>query len=192
MVETTLLRKYGNKNVAFYAKYPNLATGPFRNILDRATNEKKRFQPGASRPSLTASNAQFQALKALGPNGKTYYGNMPIWKTLKASDVDKFTNLTAIQKNALKRMIRSVRLNNMEPNKTKARTGRNREELSNDLMKMISNKNLLEVTKKRVAKRREPVPSMPNNTGGKTTSAPASAPASAPSQPSIYNMMGLN
>jgi hypothetical protein len=177
MVEGTLQRKYGE---LFYAKYPNLATGPFRNIMNRATNAKKRFQPGSSRPSITASNAQFQALKALSPNGKTYYGNMPIWKSLTPAQVDKFTNLTNIQKNALKRMIRSVRLNNMESNKSKVRIGRNREELSNNLMKMVSNKNLLNVLKVRVAKRRANVGSSSPNTSSTKGSAAAAAPVGAP------------
>ena len=176
MVEATLLRKYGNKNASFYSKYPNFATGPFRNILNRATNEKKRLQIGASRPSLTASNSQFQALKALSPNGKTYYGNMNIWKGLTPAQVDRFTNLTAIQKNALKRMIRSVRLNSMEPNKSKVRAGRNREELTNDLMKMQSNKNLLNEIKVRVAKSRAPAQGISNNSGAKGGSAPVGAP----------------
>ena len=176
MVEATLLRKYGNKNASFYSKYPNFATGPFRNILNRATNEKKRLQIGASRPSLTASNSQFQALKALSPNGKTYYGNMNIWKGLTPAQVDKFTNLTAIQKNALKRMIRSVRLNSMEPNKAKVRAGRNREELTNDLMKMQNNKNLLNVIKVRVAKSRAPAQGISNNSGAKGGSAAVGAP----------------
>jgi len=178
MVEATLLRKYGNKNASFYAKYPNLATGPFRNILNRATNEKKRLQIGASRPSLTASNAQFQALKALSPNGKTYYGNMNIWKALTPAQVDKFENLTAIQKSALKRMIRSVRLNNKEPNKSKVRVGRNREELTNNLMKIESNKNLLNVIKVRVAKGRAPAQGISNGAGTKNKggSAPVGAP----------------
>jgi len=168
MVEATLLREYGPKNNStFYAKYPNLATGPFRNIMDRATNTKKRFQPGSSRPTLTASNAQFQALKSLSPNGKTYYGNMPIWKGLTLAQVNNFTNLTPIQKNALKRMIRSVKLNNSEPNKVKVRVGRNREELTNNLMKIRNNKNLLEVIKKRVAKSREPKAGLMNNTSVK-------------------------
>ena len=166
---------------SFYAKYPNLATGPFRNIMNRATNAKKRFQPGSSRPSITASNAQFQALKALSPNGKTYYGNMPIWKSLTPGQVDKFTNLTNIQKNALKRMIRSVRLNNMEPNKSKVRVARNREELSNNLMKMASNKNLLNVIKVRVAKRRANVgSSSPTTSSAKGSTAAAAAPVGAP------------
>ena len=176
MVEATLLRKYGNKNASFYSKYPNFATGPFRNILNRATNEKKRLQIGASRPSLTASNAQFQALKALSPNGKTYYGNMNIWKGLTPAQVDRFTNLTAIQKNALKRMIRSVRLNSMEPNKSKVRVGRNREELTNDLMKMQSNKNLLNGIKVRVAKSRAPAQGISNSSGAKGGSALVGAP----------------
>lgn len=152
---------------SFFAKYPNLATGPFRNILNRATNKKKRFQL-SRRPSLTASNAQYQALKAKAPNGK-YYGNMPIWKTLKASDVDRFTNLTEIQKNALKRMIRSVRLNNMQPDKFKVRFGPNREELSNNLMKIASDKNLLKVIEARVAKRRVPTQWSSNTGGSKAT-----------------------
>jgi hypothetical protein len=165
-------------NSAFYAKYPNFASGPFRNILNRATNVKKRYQPFTRSPSLTASNAQFQALKALSPNGKTYYGNLPIWKALTPAQVDKFTNLTAVQKNALKRMIRSVRLNNMEPNKSKVRAGRNREELTNNLMKMQSNKNLLNVIKVRVSKRRAPTEwatnnAAPSNKGGSATPAPS-------------------
>jgi Spy/CpxP family protein refolding chaperone len=158
MVEATLLRKYGSKNASFYARHPDLATGPFRNILNRATNTQKRLQIGASRPSLTASNAQFQALKALSPNGKTYYGNMNIWKSLTPAQINRFTNLTPIQKDALKRMIRSVRLNNMEPNKSKVRAGRNREELTNNLMRInLPNKNLLNVLKKRVAKAKAPI-----------------------------------
>jgi hypothetical protein len=181
MVEATLLRKYKPKNNSvFYAKYPNLATGPFRNIMNRATNTQKRFQPGASRPTLTASNAQFQALKAKSPNGK-YYGNLTMWKNLKPAQVDKFTNLTNIQKNALKRMIRSVRLNNMEPNKSKVRVARNREELSNNLMKMASNKNLLNVIKVRVAKRRANVgSSSPTTSSAKGSTAAAAAPVGAP------------
>lgn len=163
-------------NSAFYAKYPNFATGPFRNILNRATNEKKRYQPFTRSPSLTASNAQFQALKALSPNGKTYYGNRNIWKALTPAQVDRFTNLTAIQKNALKRMIRSVRLNSMEPNKSKVRVGRNREELTNDLMKMRSNKNLLNVIKVRVAKSRAPAQGISNSSGAKGGSALVGAP----------------
>jgi hypothetical protein len=193
MVQATLQRKYGN---SFYTKYPNFASGPFRNIMNRATNTKKRFQPGSSRPSITASNAQFQALKALSPNGKTYYGNMPIWKALTPAQVAQFTNLTNIQKNALKRMIRSVRLNNMESNKSKVRVGRNREELSNNLMKMASNRNLLNVIKVRVAKRRANVgSSSPNTSSAKGAEAPkkGNAPAAAaPNRPSLYNMMGLN
>ena len=164
-------------NSAFYAKYPNSATGPFRNILNRATNVKKRYQPFTRSPSLTASNAQFQALKSKGPNGQ-YYGNRNIWKTLTPAQVDKFTNLTAVQKNALKRMIRSVRLNNMEPNKSKVRAGRNREELTNDLMRMASNKNLLNVIKVRVAKRRAPIEWATNNMApsAKGGAAPVGAP----------------
>jgi hypothetical protein len=181
MVEVTLLRKYGPKNSAFYAKYPNFATGPFRNILNRATNIKKRFQPGASRPSLTASNAQFQILKALSPNGKTYYGNMPILRTLKSNEVNRFANLTPIQKNALKRIILSVRLNNMEPNKKQVRYGNNRMELTNNFMRIkLPNKNLLNVLKKRVTKRRAPAQWItnnagPKNKGGATPPAPAGA-----------------
>ena len=166
-------------NSAFYAKYPNFATGPFRNILNRATNVKKRYQPFTRSPSLTASNAQFQALKSKGPNGQ-YYGNRNIWKTLTPAQVDKFTNLTAVQKNALKRMIRSVRLNNMEPNKSKVRAGRNREELTNNLMRMASNRNLLSVIKVRVAKRRAPIEWATNNAAPSTPggSAPVGAPTS--------------
>ena len=168
MVEATLLRKYGPKNSAFYAKYPNFATGPFRNILNRATNTTKRLQIGASRPSLTASNAQFQILKALSPNGKTYYGNMPVLRTLKSNEVNRFANLTPIQKNALKRIILSVRLNNMEPNKKQVRYGNNRMELTNNFMRIkLPNKNLLNVLKKRVAKRRAPTQWITNNTAPK-------------------------
>ena len=178
MVEATLLRKYGAKNTAFYAKYTNFATGPFRNILNRATNTRKRLQLGASRPTLTASNAQFQALKALSPNGKTYYGNMPVWRSLKNKDVDAFTNLTPIQKDALKRMILSVRLNNMEPNKSKVRAGANREELTNNLMRVkLPNKNLLNVLKKRVAKAKAPTQWITNNAAPKNKgTAPVGAP----------------
>ena len=187
MVERTLQRKYGPKNnSAFYAKYPNFASGPFRNIMNRATNTKKRFQPGSSRPSITASNAQYQALKALSPNGKTYYGNMPIWKSLTPAQVNKFTNLTNIQKNALKRMIRSVRLNNMESNKSKVRIGRNREELSNNLMKMASNKNLLNVLKVRVAKRRANVGLSSPNTSSSTKGAAAGAPSAVGAPTNIF------
>jgi hypothetical protein len=163
---------YANAPKAFYARYPNLATGPFRNILNRATNTKKRFQGLKRNPSITASNAQYQALKALSPNGKTYYGNLPIWRTLTPAAVNGFTNLTPIQKDALKRMIRSVRLNNMEPNKNKVRSGRNREELTNNLMKMTSNRNLLNVIKARAKKSRGRWST--NNT------APAPAPQSKP------------
>ncbi len=195
MVEATLLRKYGQKNTSFYAKYPNLATGPFRNILNRATNVKKRLQPGASKPSLTASNAQYQILKAKGPNGKTYYGNMPVWKTLKSSDVDRFTNLTAIQKNALKRAIRSVRLNNQEKNKSLVRVGANREELTNDLMKIASNRNLLAVLKARVAKRRAPTEWLTNGAPkAKVAAAPVTrgAPTSLFSRSSSINWRNFN
>jgi len=90
--------------------------------------------------------------------------------------VDRFTNLTAIQKNALKRMIRSVRLNSMEPNKSKVRVGRNREELTNDLMKMQSNKNLLNGIKVRVAKSRAPAQGISNSSGAKGGSALVGAP----------------
>ena len=177
MVEATLLRKYGS----FYAKYPNFATGPFRNILNRATNTMKRLQPGALRPSLTASNAQYQILKAKAPNGK-YYGNLPMWKSLTPAQVNKFTNLTPIQKDALKRMILSVRLNNMETNKSKVRVGRNREELTNNLMRVkLPNKNLLNVLKKRVAKAKAPAQwitnnATPKNKGGASPSTPVGAP----------------
>jgi hypothetical protein len=175
MVEATLLRKYGPKNSSFYAKYPNFATGPFRNILNRATNLKKRFQP-----SLTASNAQFQILKALSPNGKTYYGNLPVLRTLKSNEVNRFANLTPIQKNALKRIILSVRLNNMEPNKKQVRYGNNRMEITNNFMQIkLPNKNLLNVLKKRVAKRRAPTQWLTNNMAPKSRG-PAAAPAAAP------------
>ena len=181
MVEATLLREYGNKNTSFYARHPDLATGPFRNIMNRATNTQKRIQVGVSRPSLTASNAQFQALKALSPNAKTYYGNLPLWKSLTPAQVDKFTNLTPIQKDALKRMILSVRLNNMEPNKSKVRVGRNREELTNNLMRIkLPKKNLLNVLKKRVAKAKAPIrfteTTAPKNKGRATAASPVGAP----------------
>ena len=150
---------------SFYAMYPMFATGSVRSILNRTTNTKKRFQVSRN-PSLTASNAQFQILKSKSPNG-TYYGNMNIWKKM---NITKYTNLTDIQKNALRRSIRSVRLNSLEPNKSKVRAGLNREELTNDLMKITSNRNLIAIIKRRVAKSRASTEWAPNASATSTAS----------------------
>lgn len=190
MIEATLLRKYGSKNT-FFGSFPNLAVGPFRSIINRATNKQKRLQPLASWPTLTAGNAQFQILKSKAPNGE-YYGNKPIWKMMTAINVNKYTNLTDIQKNALKRMIRSVSLNNAEPNKSKIRYGSNREELTNNLMAIANNEAVRTLLKERVAKRKanNAARGRSNNKSVKTGVAAPVAPA--PSRPSVYNMMGLN
>ena len=190
MIEATLLRKYGSKNT-FFGRFPNLAVGPFRSIMNRATNTQKRLQPLAAWPTLTAGNAQYQVLKSKAPNGE-YYGNKPIWQTMTAKQVDKFTNLTPIQKNALKRMIRSVQLNKSEPNKSKIRYGSNREELTNNLMAIANNAAVRRKLAERVAKRKanNAAGGRSNNKGTKTNGAAPAAPT--PSRPSVYNMMGLN
>lgn len=166
----------------FYKKFPEFSTGLFKNIMDRTINTVKRFQGLRRRPSITPSNAQYQILKSKSPSGE-YYGNMPIFKMMTSLDVNKYTNLTPLQKNALKRMIRSVRLNNTEKNKSKVRYGNNREELTNNLMKIPTNRDLLAVLKVRVARKRaenQRLRVTPSTSGGgskpKSTSTPTPTP----------------
>ena len=185
MVEATLLRKYGSKNTTdFYTKFPKLATGPFRDILNRTTNKNKRFQPFSRRPSLTPSNAQYQILKTKDPKGE-YYGNSNILKLMTEYNVNKFMGLSNLQKDAIKRMIRSIRVNDMASIKSKVRYGSHREELTNNLMAIKNDVNLLKELEKRVAKRRAN-----NEAAGRTNSGPApknkgaapSAPATPPAR----------
>ena len=86
--------------------------------------------------NLPPANAQYQALSKKRNLNKKYYGNLPLLRNAAfAKAVNNAGNLTNKQKNALRRMIRSVRVNNMEKNKRLVRVGRNREKLNNALLK---------------------------------------------------------
>lgn len=86
--------------------------------------------------NLPPANAQYQALSKKRNLNKKFYGNLPLLRNAAfAKAVNNAGNLTNKQKNALRRMIRSVRVNNMEKNKRLVRVGRNREKLNNALLK---------------------------------------------------------
>lgn len=194
-----VLKNHFKPQALFAQNYKNFMNDPkFRNILQRTTETKKRFYKrrflGMSAP-LTPQEAQVwitRTRSSFGP--RAYYGNMTNkWKNM---DPNKYENLTPLQKNALKRVIRSVRVNALEPNKRTVRWEGNRYELNNNLMAIKNNQELLKAIKAQVAKRRAnsnarmantgPVP----NTGGQAAS--TTAAKSEPFRPSMYNMMGLN
>jgi hypothetical protein len=121
----------------------------FKNILKRTTNKTKRFQFGFGPKSITPSNAQYQTLKLKKGNNK--YGNIPVWTSPQlTNNINKTKNLTNLQKNALRRMIRSVNLNKKYPGQTRNSSG-NIMELTNDLMNIKNNAALKNALVKKIA-----------------------------------------
>jgi hypothetical protein len=148
-----LLLKEATKPI-FWEKYNTTLKGPLKKLI---TN-------------LTPANAQYQVLsKKRNINGK-YYGNLPIFKNATfAKNINNAGNLTNKQKNALRRMIRSIRVNNMEKNKTLVRYGGSREKLLNRFLENNpTNAVLLNRIKKNVANRRP----VQNNSSNRGRSAP--------------------
>jgi len=71
--------------------------------------------------------------------GNKYYGNLNVWNNPQLSKyINNSKNLTNLQKNALRRMIRSVKLNKKYPGQTR-NSSRNRMELTNELLKNSPN-----------------------------------------------------
>ena len=71
--------------------------------------------------------------------GNKYYGNLNVWNSPQLlKNINTSKNLTNLQKNALRRMIRSVKLNKNHPNQTR-NSSRNRMELTNELLKNSPN-----------------------------------------------------
>ena len=121
----------------------------FKNILKKTTNKKKRFQFGFGPKTITPSNAQYQSLRLKKGNKK--YGNIPVWNSSQlANNINKTKNLTNLQKNALRRMIRSVKLNKKYPGQTRNSSG-NIMELTNDLMNIKNNAALKNALVKKIA-----------------------------------------
>jgi len=117
----------------------------FQNILKRTTNKEPRFQIGFGPKSIDPGQAQFNALRV--KKGNKYYGNLNVWSSPKLMEnIRKSKNLTSLQQEALRRMIRSVKLNkNGAP-----RNGRNRIKLTSKLMNITNNANLKNAIKKQI------------------------------------------
>jgi hypothetical protein len=123
--------------------------GPLKNILSRTKNKTKRFQLGFGPKTITPSNAQYQALKTENAKGR-YYGNLAFWENPGLPAQIEFSNLPELQKNALMRMIRSVKLNKKYPGQTR-NASKNRMELTNDLMSIKNNAELKNALVKKIA-----------------------------------------
>jgi hypothetical protein len=123
--------------------------GPLKNILSRTKNKTKRFQLGFGPKTITPSNAQYQALKTKNAKGR-YYGNLAFWENPGLPAQIEFSNLPELQKNALRRMIRSVKLNKKYPGQTR-NASKNRMELTNDLMKIENNAAVKNALVKKIA-----------------------------------------
>jgi hypothetical protein len=134
----------------FWGMHGPSLNGPLKNILSRTKNKTKRFQLGFGPKTITPSNAQYQALKTKNAKGR-YYGNLAFWENPGLPDQIEFSNLPELQKNALRRMIRSVKLNKEYPRQTRNSSG-NRMKLTNDLMNIKNNKALV----KKIAERGGP------------------------------------
>jgi hypothetical protein len=101
-----------------------------KNILNKIN--KKKISP---------SRAQYEALKTKN-SSRRYYGNLKFWTDNPGlpEQINK-SNLSEGQKNALRRMIRSVKLNKNYPGLTRNFRG-NRVELTNNLMGIPNNNDL--------------------------------------------------
>jgi hypothetical protein len=117
----------------------------FQNILKRTTNKEPRFQIGFGPKSIDPGQAQFNALRV--KKGNKYYGNLNVWSSPKLMEnIRKSKNLTSLQQEALRRMIRSVKLNkNGAP-----RIGKNRIKLTSKLMSITNNAALKNAIKKQI------------------------------------------
>jgi hypothetical protein len=126
----------------FWGTHGSSLKGPLKNILSKIN--KKQISP---------SKAQYQALKTKNSTGR-YYGNLQFWTENPGlpEQINK-SNLSEGQKNALRRMIRSVKLNKKYPRLTR-NFRKNRVELTNDLMRITNNNDLKNAIV--AAKRRRP------------------------------------
>ena len=134
----------------FWGMHGPSLNGPLKNILSRTKNKTKRFQLGFGPKTITPSNAQYQALKTKNAKGR-YYGNLAFWKNPGLPAQIESSNLPELQKNALRRMIRSVKLNKEYPRQTRNSSG-NRMKLTNELMNIKNNEALV----KKIAERGGP------------------------------------
>jgi hypothetical protein len=157
-----------------------------KNILSRTKNTKKRLQLGFGPKTITPSNAQYQALKTKNSKGR-YYGNLPFWFNPGLPAQINSSNLPELQKNALKRMIRSVKLNKNYPGATRNSRG-NRMELTNDLMNITNNAALKNALVKKIAEAeaRAEEASRPSNVRSNNRGV-ASSKNSKPPQPTYQN-----
>jgi hypothetical protein len=92
----------------FWGMHGPSLNGPLKNILSRTKNKTKRFQFGFGPKTITPSNAQYQALKTKNAKGR-YYRNLAFWENPGLPAQIEFSSLPELQKNALRRMIRSGR-----------------------------------------------------------------------------------
>jgi len=133
----------------FWGMHGPSLNGPLKNILTRTKNKTKRFQLGFGPKTITPSNAQYQALKTKNAKGR-YYGNLKFWENPGLPAQIEISNLPELQKNALRRMIRSVKLNKKYPGKTR-NASNNRMELTNNLMKIENNAALKNALVKKIS-----------------------------------------